>query len=79
MIDTNVTFLEHEFIWGNNTLTAYGLSTKIETTRRSDGMSSVTKGEGKVEISHYCVDGWGCGYANGCISLECNDEKTKTE
>jgi hypothetical protein len=79
VIDTNVTFLEHTFAWGNNTLTAYGLSTKIETTRRSDGMSSITKGEGKVEIKHYCVAGWGCGYANGCISEKCNDEKTKTD
>lgn len=75
--DTNVTFLEHTIVLGNNTLGVYGLSTKIETTRRSDGMSSTTKGEGRVEISHYCVKGWGCGYANGCISEKCNEEKEK--
>lgn len=74
--DTNVTFLEHTIVLGNDTLGVYGLSTKIETTRRSDGMSSTTKGEGRVEISHYCIKGWGCGYANGCISEKCNEEKT---
>jgi hypothetical protein len=62
-------------VLGNETVRIYGLETKIETTRRSDGMSSTTKGSGRVEISHYCGYG-GCGYANGCISTECNDKKT---
>lgn len=74
--DTNVTFLQQTLFLGNDTLWVFGLSTKIETTRRSDGMSSTTQGDGRVDISHYCVVGWGCGYANGCISTECNDKKT---
>ncbi|KAF1922870.1 uncharacterized protein M421DRAFT_426489 [Didymella exigua CBS 183.55] len=72
---TNVTFLEHTVVLGNETVLMFGLSTKIETTRRSDGMSSTTTGSGKVGISHYCGYG-GCGYANGCISSECNAKKT---
>lgn len=59
---------------GNESVWLYGLSTKIDTTRRSDGMSSTTKGTGRVDISHYCGYG-GCGYANGCILDECNDRK----
>ncbi|KAI4907628.1 uncharacterized protein J4E92_011051 [Alternaria infectoria] len=52
-----------------------------KTTRRSDGMSSTTKGNGKVDISHYCIKPGsgtysGCGYANGCVSTKCNNEKT---
>lgn len=75
--DTNVTYLESTIALGNDTLRIYGLPTKIETTRRSDGMSSTTKGEGKVEISHYCIKDYGCGYADGCISTECHEGKTK--
>ncbi|KAG9185426.1 hypothetical protein G6011_07970 [Alternaria panax] len=78
---TNITFLETTLTLGNDTLWIYGLSTKIETTRRSDGTSSTTKGDGRVDISHYCIQpqstgGGGCGYANGCVSTECNDKKT---
>lgn len=76
MPDTNVTFLKQTLPVANYSLWIFGLSTKIETTRRSDGMSSTTKGDGRIEISHYCVEGWGCGYANGCITTECNDKKT---
>ncbi|KAF3042875.1 hypothetical protein E8E12_002441 [Didymella heteroderae] len=81
--NSNVTFLEQTLVLGNDTLWIYGLSTKIETTRRSDGMSSTTKGDGRVDISHYCIKPragggipTGCGYANGCISTECNNKKT---
>ena len=80
-IDTNVTFLEQTLVMGNDNFWIYGLSNKIETTRRSDGMSSTTKGNGKVDISHYCIKPGsgtysGCGYANGCVSTKCNNEKT---
>lgn len=75
--DTNVTLLESTVVLGNDTLWIYGLPTKIETTRRSDGMSSTTKGDGRIEISHYCIKDYGCGYADGCISTACHEEKTK--
>jgi len=44
-------------------------------------MSSTTKGNGRVDISHYCIKPGsgtysGCGYANGCVSTKCNNEKT---
>ena len=61
---------------GNESVRLFGLSTKTDTTRRSDGMSSMTKDTVRVNISHYCGYG-GYGYANGCILTECNDEKTK--
>jgi hypothetical protein len=71
--DTTLT-LRQDVVVGNETLIIFG-NAKIETSRRSDGMSSITTGSGRVEIHHYCND-IGCSDPDGCVTLECRAGQT---